>query len=70
MLDKIDETLNILEEKLFRPGFRTDDFKRIKKAYRESLNDNKKSINYLASVALNEKCAVNQSGRYRNSEKY
>ena len=55
MLDKIDETLNILEEKLFRPGFRTDDFKRIKKAYRESLNDNKKSANYLASVALNEK---------------
>ena len=55
LVENIDKTLNILEEKLFRPGFRADDFKRVKKAFRESKNNDKKSGNYLASTAFKEK---------------
>ena len=55
LVENIDETLKILEEKLFRPGFRTDDFKRVKKAFRESKNNDKKSGNYLGNTAFKEK---------------
>lgn len=54
LVDNIDATLEILEEKLFRPGFRTDDFKRVKKAYRESINNDKKSPNRMARIAFNQ----------------
>ena len=55
LVENIDETLIILEEKLYRPGFRIDDFKRVKKAFRESKNNDKKSGNYLANTAFKEK---------------
>ena len=55
LVENIDETLKILEEKLYRPGFRIDDFKRVKKAFRESKNDDKKSGNYLGNTAFKEK---------------
>jgi len=55
LVENIDQTLEVLEEKLFRPGFRSDDFKRIKKAYRESKNNDIKSANYLANTAFKQK---------------
>lgn len=54
LVDNIDATLEVLEEKLFRPGFRSDDFKRVKKAYRESINNDKKSANTMARIAFNQ----------------
>lgn len=55
LVSNVDATLEILEEKLFRPGFRADDFKRVKKAYRESINNDKKSPNNMARAAYNQK---------------
>ena len=55
LVENLDKTLEVLEEKLFRPGFRSDDFKRVKKAFRESKNNDKKSGNYLANTAFKEK---------------
>ena len=56
LVENIDKTLQVLDEKLFNPGFRKDDFKRVKKQYRESINNSKKSaINYLGSTAAKQK---------------
>lgn len=54
LVTNIEPTLDILEEKLFRPGFRADDFKRVKKAYRESINNDKKSANTMARIAFSQ----------------
>lgn len=53
MKKNLDATLKILEEKLMRPGFDAEDFKRVKKQYKESLRDEKTSPNALASKAFN-----------------
>ena len=55
LVENIDKTLQVLDEKLFNPGFRKDDFKRVKKQYRESINNSKKSANYLGSTAAKQK---------------
>jgi predicted Zn-dependent peptidase len=34
------------------PGFRAEDFKRVNKQYRESINNSKKSANNMASQAM------------------
>ena len=47
---KIDETLYLLEEKMFNPGFNNDDLKRVKKQFTEGLNSQKKSAQYLAQT--------------------
>jgi zinc protease len=54
LVSNIDATLEILEEKLFRPGFRADDFKRVKKQVREGINNSKKSANSMASEAYGQ----------------
>lgn len=45
----LDATLKILEEKLLNPGFREEDFKLAKKQYKESVMDEDKSANAMAS---------------------
>ena len=49
---KIDETLKLLEEKLFNPNFNKDDLKTIKKQQIEFLNSQEKSSQYIASKNL------------------
>ena len=51
LVSNIDETLLLLEEKLFRPAFNEEDFKRVKKQYRESINNEKKSASSMANRA-------------------
>ena len=46
---KVDETLNLLEEKLFNPGFNEEDLKTLKKQQIEFLNSQEKSSEYIAS---------------------
>ena len=47
----LDATLKLLEEKLFRPKFDAEDFKRVKKQYKEALKDEKTSPQAVASKA-------------------
>jgi zinc protease len=48
----LDATLKLLEEKLLRPKFDAEDFKRVKKQYKEQLKDEKTNPNALAGKAL------------------
>jgi len=52
LVGNLDKTIEILKEKLFMPGFRAEDFKRVNKQYRESINNSKKSANNMASQAM------------------
>tara|TARA_B100001741_G_scaffold313814_1_gene322277 strand:- start:2445 stop:5249 length:2805 start_codon:yes stop_codon:yes gene_type:complete len=52
LTNKIDETINLLEEKLFNPAFDEKDYKRINKQYKESINNSKKSAQNMASQAV------------------
>ncbi|MFY9308335.1 MAG: pitrilysin family protein [Bacteroidia bacterium] len=49
----LDATLKLFEEKLLRPRFDAEDFKRVKKQYKEQLKDEKTNPNVLASHAYN-----------------
>ena len=44
----LDQTLILLEEKLFRPAFNKEDLKRVKKQFIETLNAQQKESNYVA----------------------
>jgi zinc protease len=48
-----DATLKILEEKLFNPGFKDEDFKLAKKQYKESIKNSETSPNSMADRAFN-----------------
>jgi zinc protease len=52
LVGNLDQTIEILKEKLFSPGFNEEDFKRINKQLRESINNDKKSANNMASEAM------------------
>ena len=52
LLGNLDKTIKILEDKLLRPAFDEVDFKRVKKQFKESINNNKKSANIIASEAM------------------
>ena len=54
LVGKIDETISLLEEKLFNPAFDEDDYKRINKQYKESINNSKKSAQNMARQAVAE----------------
>ena len=54
LVGKIDETISLLEEKLFNPAFDEDDYKRINKQYKESINNRKKSAQNMARQAVAE----------------
>ncbi|MGB2138119.1 MAG: M16 family metallopeptidase, partial [Flavobacteriales bacterium] len=54
LVGKIDETISLLEEKLFNPAFDEDDYKRINKQYKESINNSKKSAQNMALQAVVE----------------
>jgi zinc protease len=43
-----DATMKLLEEKLLNPGFREEDFKIVKKQYREEIKDNETNANIMA----------------------
>ncbi len=49
----LDATLKLLEEKLFNPGFKEEDFKLAKKQYKESLRDEETSPNAVADKMFN-----------------
>lgn len=52
LVSNIDQTLDILKEKLFYPAFSEEDFKRNKKQLKESINNSKKSAQNMANEAL------------------
>ena len=52
LVGKIDETISLLEEKLFNPAFDENDYKRINKQYKESINNSKKSAQNMARQAV------------------
>ena len=52
LVSKIDETIDLLEEKLFNPAFNEIDYKRINKQYKESINNSKKSAQNMARQAV------------------
>ena len=54
LVGNIDETISLLEEKLFNPAFDEEDFKRIHKQYKESINNSKKSARNMSQQALKE----------------
>ena len=54
LVSNIDETIKLLEEKLFNPAFSEEDFKRNKKQLKESINNDKKSARNMSSQALSE----------------
>ena len=54
LVSKIDETIALLEEKLFNPAFDEEDYKRINKQYKESINNSKKSAQNMARQAVAE----------------
>ena len=54
LVGKIDETISLLEEKLFNPAFDEEDYKRINKQYKESINNSKKSAQNMARQAVAE----------------
>ncbi|MGQ0829306.1 MAG: M16 family metallopeptidase [Bacteroidota bacterium] len=49
----LDATLKLLEEKLLNPGFREDDFKLVKKQYKESIKNDFTSANAIANKNFN-----------------
>lgn len=49
----LDATLKLLEEKLLQPGFREDDFKRVKKQMKEGIRDEEMSANTMANKLFN-----------------
>ena len=50
----LDATLKLFEEKLFKPGFDAEDFKRVKKQYKESIKTNKTVPQVLATMAYDK----------------
>jgi zinc protease len=54
LAEHIDATLKILEEKLLRPGFREDDFKRVKKQALASISAQKSNGSVTASKVFNK----------------
>ncbi|MGC6470856.1 MAG: M16 family metallopeptidase [Flavobacteriales bacterium] len=52
LVSNVDETIEILREKLFNPAFSEEDFERNKKQLKESINNNKKSARNMASEAM------------------
>lgn len=53
-LDKLDETLELLEQKLFFPNFDEKDFKRVKKQLLEGLNQQKVNTGIMASKGMSK----------------
>lgn len=49
----LDATLKLLDEKLLNPGFRDDDFKLVKKRYKESIKNDFTSANAIADKNFN-----------------
>lgn len=49
----LDATLKLLEEKLLQPGFREDDFKRVKKQMKEGIKNDEMSANAMANKLFN-----------------
>ncbi len=66
---KIDETLKLLEEKLFNPNFNKDELKTIKKQQVEFLNSQEKSAQYIASNKFREVLFGNTPDGYTPSDK-
>ncbi len=66
---KIDETLNLLEEKLFNPGFNKEELKTIKKQQVEFLNSQEKSAQYIGSNKFKEILFGDTPDGYTASEK-
>ena len=54
LVGNIDETISLLEEKMFNPAFNEEDYKRINKQYKESINNSKKSAQNMARQAVME----------------
>ena len=54
LVGNLDKTIEILKEKLFMPGFNEEDFKRVNKQYRESINNSKKSASNMAREAMSK----------------
>ena len=54
LVSNIDETIQLLEEKLFNPAFNEEDFKRNQKQLKESINNDKKSARNMANTAMME----------------
>ena len=54
LVGNIDETIGLLEEKLFNPAFNEEDYKRINKQYKESINNSKKSAQNISRQAIME----------------
>lgn len=52
LTENLNKTLDIAAEKLFKPGFNDEDFKRIKKSNIEGLESMKKNSGYLAQSAM------------------
>ena len=52
LVSNIDQTLELLDEKLFNPAFNEEDFKRNKKQLKESINNSKKSAQSMAQEAM------------------
>lgn len=50
----LDATLKILEEKLFNPAFKEDEFKRTKKEFKEGIKQNDKRPQEMANKAFNK----------------
>jgi zinc protease len=49
----LDATLKLMEEKLLNPGFREEDFKLVKKQYKEGLKNERVSADQIATKAFN-----------------
>ena len=52
----IDATLDLAKEKLFRPAFLNDDFRRVKKQTLEGMEAMKKILNLLVFLILETSC--------------
>lgn len=50
--DRLDATVKLLEEKLLNPGFREEDFNRVKKQTLESIKNNKDNPSFMASTVF------------------
>lgn len=65
----LDATLKILEEKLMRPGFREDDFKRMKKQEIENYEQIKRLPQFLAGISFQKMVFANTTlGRYQTKK--
>ena len=54
LTENLDKTLVLLDEMLFKPAFKADDFQRVKQQMIQGLKHQKTVPNYLASVGLNK----------------